>query len=91
MDRLEKAKEIIKENIDGGRCGIYNTRNIIGDTMTNLYKEDGLTIDICYNYSYFEVFGLTNDEFEELKKHYYAYLELESRIKRLQEELINER
>ena len=73
MNKLEKAKEIIKENIDDGRCGIYNTRNLIGDTMTNLfkeYKEDGLIIDICYNYSYFEVFGLTDDEFEELKKYY---------------------
>ena len=70
MNKLEKAKEIIAENIDDGRCGIYNTRNIVGDTMTNLYKEDGLTIDICYGYEYFEVFGLTDDEFEELEKYY---------------------
>ncbi len=82
MDKLKKAKEIIAENIDDGRCGIFNTRNLIGDIMTNLYKEDGLTIDICYNYLYFEVFGLTDDGFEELKK-YYAYLICESRKKRL--------
>lgn len=70
MDRLEKAKEIITENFDDGRCGIYNTRNLVSDIMTNLYKEDGLTIDICYNYAYFEVFGLNDDEFEKLKKYY---------------------
>ena len=70
MDKLEKAREIIAENIDDARYGIYNTRNIVGDTMTNLYKEDGLTIDICYGYEYFEVFGLTDDEFEELEKYY---------------------
>lgn len=42
--------------------------------MSTIYDEDGLTIDVCYYYSYFEVFGLTDEEFEELKK-FYAYLQ----------------
>lgn len=41
--------------------------------MSTIYDEDGLTIDVCYRYSYFEVFGLTDEEFEELKK-FYVYL-----------------
>ncbi len=73
MDRLEKAKEIIKENFSLYDCGLFNTRNLVGDPMSTIYDEDGLTIDVCYRYSYFEVFGLTDKEFEELKK-FYVYL-----------------
>lgn len=73
MGRLEKAKEIIKENFSLYDCGLFNTRNLVGDPMSTIYDEDGLTIDVCYRYSYFEVFGLTDEEFEELKK-FYVYL-----------------
>ena len=70
MDKLEIAKRIIKENIDDARCGIFNTRNLVGDTMETLYDSDDLTIDICYFWMYFEVFGLTEEEFEKLEKYY---------------------
>lgn len=74
MNKLEKAKEIIEENYNSADCGIYNTRNYVGDPMYNIYDEDGLTIDICYSYSYFEVFGLTEEEFEQLENYYYNTL-----------------
>ena len=70
MTKLEKAKEIIKEHYKEGDCGIYNSRNIVGDWMTNIYNNDGLCIDICYGYSYFEVFGLSSKEFADLEKYY---------------------
>ena len=70
MTKLEKAKEIIKEWYRFARCGIYDTRNIAGDIMDTLYEDEGLTIDICHYYSYFEVFGLGDEEFEELKEYY---------------------
>ena len=38
--------------------------------MTNIYSGNGLDIDICYGYAYFEVFGLTDDEFAELEEYY---------------------
>ena len=38
--------------------------------MITIYKNESLTIDICYNYAYFEVLGLTKEEFEELEKYY---------------------
>ena len=69
-ERLNTVKNIIKENYDDGKCGIFNMRNLVGDIMTTIYDEDGVTVDICYNYSYFEVFGLSNKEFEELEKYY---------------------
>lgn len=74
MNKLEKAKEIIKENFSLYDCGLFNTRNVVGDTMSTIYDEDGLTIDVCYYWSYFEIFGLTDEEFDELKK-FYAYLQ----------------
>lgn len=38
--------------------------------MENIYSSDGLAIDICYYYSYFEVFGLSEEEFNELRNYY---------------------
>lgn len=70
MNKLQKAKEIIKENLDDARCGIFDCRNVVGDSMSTLYDEDGLTIDICYDYEYFEVFGLSDAEYKELEKYY---------------------
>lgn len=70
MSNLEKAKEIIKKYYKFANCGIYDCRNIAGDEMGTIYEGEGLTIDICYYYSYFEVFGLSDEEFEELERYY---------------------
>lgn len=69
-NKLEIAKKIIKENYDDANCGIFNLRNLVGDYMETIYAENGLYIDICYNWAYFEVFGLSDEEFEELEKYY---------------------
>ena len=70
MNKLDIAKKIIKENYKDAECGIFNSRNIVGDSMTTIYRGNELTIDICYYYAYFEVFGLSKDEFNELEKFY---------------------
>lgn len=75
--KLTKAKEIVEEYFGSADCGIFDSRNIVGDTMENIYKGDGLTIDICYGYAYFEVFGLSNKEFAELKEFYNVLKEKE--------------
>ena len=74
MTKLEKAKEIIKEYFKEGNCGIYDSRNTMGDWMTNIYDDGELTIDICYNWEYFEVFGLSDKEFDELARYYSTLL-----------------
>ena len=81
MDKLEIAKKIIEDNFKDGDCGLYDCRNIVGDYMITLYDKYGLTIDICYVWSYFEVFGLTDEEFDQLKT-FYRSLE-ENRLKKL--------
>ena len=74
MNKLEEAKKVVKENLEesGGVLGygIFNTRNIVGDPMVRIYSNNGLVIDVCYGYGYFEVFGLTTDEFVELENFY---------------------
>lgn len=71
MSKLDKAKEIVRQNYSYGNCGIYSTRNVAGDEMTNIYRDDdGLQIDICYGWGYFEVFGLSDSEFKELARFY---------------------
>lgn len=68
--KMEIAKRIIKENIRYAEYGIFSTRNTVGDPIDRIYSKDGLIIDICYRYCYFEVFGLSDDEFDKLKRFY---------------------
>ena len=69
-NNLEIAKMIIRKHFTEADCGIFNCRNCVGDTMENLYEKNGLSIDICREWQYFEVFGLSKVEFEELEKYY---------------------
>lgn len=69
-DEFKKVKEIIKEHYKDAECGLYDTRNIAGDKMTTLYKGKYFTLDICYFWSYFEVFGTTDKEFKKLEELY---------------------
>lgn len=80
LTKLDIAKIIISERISSANCGIFNSRNIVGDPMTTIYRGNQLTIDICYLYAYFEVFGLSEKEFEELADFY------EMKLKSLREE-----
>ena len=80
MSNLEKAKEIVKEYYENADCGIFNSRNTVGDVMTTIYEDENLTIDICYGYAYFEIFGLSNADFEKLEKYYDSLAESESKI-----------
>ena len=68
---VEKVKEVIKNNIEDASYGIFDCRNIVGDPMETIYDEDGVRIDICRNWEYFEVFGLTDEEFAEVEYFYH--------------------
>ena len=72
--KLEKAKKIIESRIQDAQCGIYNCRNIVGDPMNTIYYDGNLQIDICYHWEYFEVFGLSDDEFKSLEAYYESLL-----------------
>ena len=70
ITKLDKAKKVIKHYYDEARCGIFNTRNLISDPMETLYEGSDIVVDICRPYEYFEVFGLSDEEFSELEKFY---------------------
>lgn len=74
---LDTAKRIIRGKYKNFDCGIFNTCNIAGDPMVTIYEDDSLVILGCYNYSYFEVFGLSEDDFNKLEE-YYDSLEKEA-------------
>ena len=67
---VEKVKKIIKKNIKDASCGIFDCRNFVGDPMETIYDEGGIIIDLCRDWGYFEVFGLTNEEFAEVESFY---------------------
>ena len=69
-EEFEKIKQLIKENYDDAHCGLFDSRNIVGDPMMTIFDGKYFTLDICYYYSYFEIFGTTEEEFEELYEFY---------------------
>lgn len=70
MTNLDRAKIIINQYYKRADCGIFDSRNFVGDPMETIYNKNGLMIDICFKWEYFEVFGLTPDEFDELNRFY---------------------
>lgn len=67
---VEKVKEVIKDNIEDALCGIFDCHNIVGDPMETIYDGAGVRIELCREHEYFEVFGLTNEEFSEVESFY---------------------
>jgi len=65
MNRLDNLKKMLVEKELEGKQ-VFNTRNILGDPMTNVYNEDEIQVDVCYRYDYVEIFGLTDDEWKEI-------------------------
>lgn len=63
-----KVVEFLKEEFPNGEQTFFS-RNTAGDTMFNIYEEDGIRIDYCPHWDYIEIFGLTRDEQEELTFH----------------------
>jgi hypothetical protein len=69
-DEFKKLKELIKKHYRDAQCGIYNTRNIVRDKMTTLFNGKFFTLDICYFWMYFEVFGTNDEEWQEIEELY---------------------
>lgn len=64
MNKIDKLKRFLQENYPNEQA--FNTRNTAGDNMERVYDEDEIIVDYCYYYSYIEIFGLTDEEFEDL-------------------------
>lgn len=75
MDVINAIKNIINEYYEQADCGIYRTRNTALDPMHTIYRDvqNGVTVDICYTWRYFEVFGLDRFEWDEIRNYYRNY------------------
>ena len=65
-----KIKDLIaflKDKYPNG-AEMYNTRNNAGDILFTIYSKDGITVDDCPKWEYIEIFGLTENEFDEVNK-----------------------
>ena len=67
---LEKVLDLIKEHYDEASAGMFFTRNVVGDRMTVLFKGDNFTLEICYDWGYYELFGCDEAEQDIVEVHY---------------------
>ena len=66
MYNFEEIKQFIKKRYSGKDYQVFNTRNIIGDRMKNVYNKNGISIDECSDCEYIEIFGITKEEYSSL-------------------------
>ena len=65
MYNFEEIKNVI-EQYKSSDYQIFNTRNIVGDPMKEIYNKDGILILECEDCGYLEVFGLSEKDFDSL-------------------------
>lgn len=63
-------KELIKKHYEEANAGMFFTRNIVVDDMTTIYNGQYFTLDICYFWMYYELFGCTESERKEIEELY---------------------
>lgn len=63
--KINRLITFLKEEFPDG-IQMFDTRNLVGDPMSNIYLEDGIKVDYCYYYEYIEIFGLSEEEFEKV-------------------------
>ena len=75
ISRIDKVKDVLRSKYSDAMCGLFFNKNWAGDHMITIWEENGVTVDICYEYAYFEVFGLTEEEENELLAFYNSLIE----------------
>ena len=64
MNKISKLKRFLQENYPNEQA--FDCANWCGDSVRKVYNEDGIEVDYCYGYGYLEIFGLSNEEFQDL-------------------------
>lgn len=62
--KVEELIRFLETRFRVGKIQMFDTRNIVGDLMQNIYYKDGIVVDYCSGWHYIEIFGLTYEEFE---------------------------
>ncbi len=75
---LENIQRQILLHIHEGNCGLFCTTSRFADTLENLCTYDNgkrmVTLNICRDWHFFEVLGLTEEEFALIQEFYYSLL-----------------
>ena len=64
------VKRTIKHFYNSAKYGIFNRLNVTGDDLRLIYHGTYFNLLICDYYEYFEIFGTTSEEFDELYEFY---------------------
>lgn len=65
--RIENLIVFLKENFEKG-IQMFDTSNIVGDFMVPIYKKDDILVLFAPEYDYIEIFGISDEEFERVRK-----------------------
>ena len=66
MDKIEKLIVFLREKYPNTQS--FDCRNTAGDSLRTVYSEDGVMVDYCDYWDYIEIFGLTEEEYENVVK-----------------------
>lgn len=70
MNTLDEIKAIIDKCGEEYDCGLFDTEDIYDYDRINIYKKDGVTVNICPDNAYIEVIGLSDLDFDMLLDYY---------------------
>ena len=60
---MRELIKFLEANFPNG-VQMFNTRNTVGDEMRTVFCKCGITVDLCDDWGYIEIFGLTDDQFD---------------------------
>lgn len=64
MNKIDKLKNFLQKNYPNIQA--FNTSNLVGDFIVNVYNKDGIKVYYCEYWDYIEIFGLKDKQFEDL-------------------------
>ena len=68
MTKYGIAKQVVSEYFYMTQGGLFDCYSLLPDEYYVVYDEDGLEIRVCEQYEYVEVVGLSEYDFECLRK-----------------------
>lgn len=71
-NRVAEIKDVIRTYYSQARCGCFFCHNHAGNTLQTVYNSNGIQVDVCYGWEYFEIFGLNEAEEKEVEDYYYT-------------------
>ena len=70
MTLLEEIKIVLRVNVSGAPYGIYGEHRSSRKGPERLFERAGVIVNIYRSTGCFEVLGLTDEQFDEIRKYY---------------------